>query len=680
MLHRHSAVIVLALTLGLLCIANASAADVQPVNRDFHVIDCGTPVKLLKLAAATAYRHPETGRIHLLTDFSNNNGYGIGEEDAPDSGHLFVDINLDTGEQRRAKGAVPGSLTSNHYLHADGKIYVVEGKTDPSSIAEFDPRTGAYKRLCALTGSISSVRLGASGRIYFGYVGGHASVYDPATGASREFLKLTGKEIRWGVYTMEVDEPWVYCGVTAVDKWWLNILNAETGEAKNYFQDVPTKGSGVSRTEAGRIIYEHAREQYLLEDGTFTLLAERDTSKRLDRRWRPWPNMWGVVGYAGRRFEDAAEVGLEFDCSDAEPDNWNGGRSLIRWRKQGEADWRTIEITGLELVGSAPKCLGVAPDGTLVGVGQFYGPVFRLDPETRESVRIGNCPGSVYSILPLADRTYMGGYVSFLAEWNHDAPYEMHRDQSWEKDLNPKRYRVRAKVASVLLKGPHGRIYAAGKYGRHHPGGGMTVFDPKTKETTHYREPQFELLAPTGLALLPDNRTLIITTMPIGEKEPAPSSVFLFDTETQAFTREIPFDLGKQPDQVFVAGENTVIGVSRAAEHDDQDEQPAVLVYGLDLDAGKTLFEKRHPGRAFTGLHDNDRTPVVRGPDGCGWLFVDEKLCRIQPDGELETVRDKFEYRGKMIWHGNTLYIYNGGRVYQRLFANVVRIPDLFAR
>jgi hypothetical protein len=27
---------------------------------------------------------------------------------------------------------------------------------------------------------------------------------------------------------------------------------------------------------------------------------------------------------------------------------------------------------------------------------------------------------------------------------------------------------------------------------------------------------------------------------------------------------------------------------------------------------------------------------------------------------------------------GKTLYIYNGGRVYNRLFANVVRIPNLF--
>ena len=64
-------------------------------------------------------------------------------------------------------------------------------------------------------------------------------------------------------------------------------------------------------------------------------------------------------------------------------------------------------------------------------------------------------------------------------------------------------------------------------------------------------------------------------------------------------------------------------------------------------------------------------------PDGCGWLFVDEDLCRIRPDGRLERV-GPCKWRGKMIWRDDTLYIYNGGRVYVRLFANIVRIGNLF--
>ena len=128
-----------------------------------------------------------------------------------------------------------------------------------------------------------------------------------------------------------------------------------------------------------------------------------------------------------------------------------------------------------------------------------------------------------------------------------------------------------------------------------------------------------------------------------------------------------------------MAKDETVIGVSRGSETDELERESHVtLVYGLDLNSGKMLFQIRYPGRAFTGISQYDRTPLVRGPDGCGWLFVDKKLCRIHPNGTLEVVRDNMEYRGKTTWQGQTLYIYNGGRVYNRLFANVVRIPDLF--
>jgi hypothetical protein len=33
-----------------------------------------------------------------------------------------------------------------------------------------------------------------------------------------------------------------------------------------------------------------------------------------------------------------------------------------------------------------------------------------------------------------------------------------------------------------------------------------------------------------------------------------------------------------------------------------------------------------------------------------------------------------------MIWVGRTLYLYNGGRMYFRRFANVLRIRDLFGK
>ncbi len=58
--------------------------------------------------ASTLYKHPDTGKLHLFCEFGNNNGYSIGEEEWEDLGHRLVDVELESGTMRRAKGAVPG--------------------------------------------------------------------------------------------------------------------------------------------------------------------------------------------------------------------------------------------------------------------------------------------------------------------------------------------------------------------------------------------------------------------------------------------------------------------------------------------------------------------------------------------------------------------------------------------
>ena len=357
---------------------------------------------------------------------------------------------------------------------------------------------------------------------------------------------------------------------------------------------------------------------------------------------------------------------------------WNGGIGTIQWRRKDIEEWRSIEIRGLPLVGSSPKCLAVTPDGKLVGVAQFYGSVFRFDPATGTSDNIGIAPGSVYDILPLPDRTLFCGYVAFLAEYLHDQPYAINRKASFKEDVNPKRYRTVGKWTTCMVRGPAGRIYLGGKFGRHTTGGGLSIFDPETKQMRTIRDP-FTFQGIVGLTMLNDGSTLVITTRPVGKGAPEKGCIFLLDTETQQLGEGVTLAIPGNPDELFVAGERTIIGVSRTTDKGENERVThSTLVYGLDLATGKLAFEKRYPGRAFSGMCDYDRTPVVRGPDGCGWLFIDHALCRILPNGELERLREKLDCRGKLVWQGRTLYIYNGGRVYSRLFANVVRIPDLF--
>jgi hypothetical protein len=99
-----------------------------PVNPNFTIEDAGTPLKALRLIRSTLYKHPDIGKTHLLCEFGNNNGYGIGEDEWEDLAHRFVDTELESGAMRRTVGSRPGSQTTDHYFHPNGKIYLCEFK------------------------------------------------------------------------------------------------------------------------------------------------------------------------------------------------------------------------------------------------------------------------------------------------------------------------------------------------------------------------------------------------------------------------------------------------------------------------------------------------------------------------------------------------------------------------
>lgn len=250
-----------------------------------------------------------------------------------------------------------------------------------------------------------------------------------------------------------------------------------------------------------------------------------------------------------------------------------------------------------------------------------------------------------------------------------------------EKNSNPEILSAAGKWNAIMVKGPDGRIYVGGKNGRHHPGGGLTIYDPESGKLEKFHKPHFEYLAVNGLYFINNGKILAITTYPLTlsrKGAPTKGCIYLYDLKQQKITGEVTLDIKVSPDQLFIAGNNQVIGVSRFKKTDEYDRtKHFTLVYGIDLKTGKTVFEKTFPGRAFSGICVYDKPPLVRGPDGCAWLFVDEWLCRIHGNGDLEKIR-KMNDRGKMFFQGNTLYIYNGGRVRQRLFANVIKIKDLF--
>jgi hypothetical protein len=216
------------------CLVSALPAAELKVNPNFAVEDCGTPLKALRLMASTLYKHPDTGKLHLFCEYGNNNGYSIGEEEWEDLGHRLVDVELESGTMRRAKGAVPGGQASEHYFHPNGRIYICEGKSKPASLASYDTRTNNYERIGYTAGSPMRVRLGPSGILYMGEQGGDVTVFDPARRTFLRYGKPTGAYANY-VYTMEVDEPFIYCGISVRGNWFLTVIDTRTSQYTNYF-------------------------------------------------------------------------------------------------------------------------------------------------------------------------------------------------------------------------------------------------------------------------------------------------------------------------------------------------------------------------------------------------------------------------------------------------------------
>jgi len=702
-------VVCLMATLAGACLVSALPAAPLKVNPNFTVEDCGTPLKALRLIASTLYKHPDTGRLHLFCEFGTNNGYGIGEEEWEDLGHRFVDVELESGTMRRTRGDTPGSQTTTHWFHPNGKIYLCEFKVTMGGgrLGAYDTRSGRYEKIGWTTNSTHSAFLAPDGKIYMAQQqSGDVTVFDPAKNTFLHYRR-PGGAINY-INGIQVEEPFIYCASRTRGKDFLMVIDMRTGQGTHYFNEAigqrPAKAGTrhhVSRTEAGNLFYGEYQlkngKPLMDAQGSPTALPQPDNSgpSSVGR----FSNMWGVTGYGGKssQIREIAGAGVMFDMEDAEPNSWNNGISTIRWRKQDDKDWRTIEIKGLEIVPITMKVLGIAPDGTMSGIAALYGAFTRFDPKTGKSEKIGEAPyGSCYQVLPLKDVTYFCGYSSLFAEYDHSKPYKVdyqlipRKGQPAPKaptgpdgkpiEPNPKSYNPGIKWAKSMLLGPDGRVYMGGHDGRHNSGGGFAVFNPKTKELKRF---PFELLGIRDMAFLSDSKTLAITTRPVllGKPGPKVGSVMLFDITQDKMVKEIVLDaLPKEPEELMVAGDNTVLGVSRVQETDEYDRVTNyALVAGLDLTSGKVLFEKRHPGKPFTGICSYDKTPLVLGPDGCGWLFVDEWLCRLLPSGELEKIRKLPEYRGTILFQGKTLYIFNGGRVLSNRFANVVRIPDLFA-
>jgi hypothetical protein len=207
----------------------------------------------------------------------------------------------------------------------------------------------------------------------------------------------------------------------------------------------------------------------------------------------------------------------------------------------------------------------------------------------------------------------------------------------------------------------------------------VSVFDPETRAHQTLRD-EFAH-SPIRDVIATDGGTRVAVSAQVGDR----AQLTAIDTATRRIVRrvDLPERLGAGG-CLFESAPGRVVMVGRAPEKktDGEKHPERGVVAVVDMVAGRLIRDGVFDGRPYAGpmeydMKSHDRN-LPKGPDGCGWLFVDDALTRVHPDGRLEMVKSMPSSRGRLLWAGEDLYIYNGGHESFGAMTNLVRIGNVF--
>jgi hypothetical protein len=648
--------------------AGEAAAPARPVRGGLKLEDLGTPIQRRKLGTSILYRDPATKHIHLFLTLTGANELG------GDPPYQILDFGLEDGTVRTAMGCEGSG--GRAWLHSNGKLYITQGR--PPAIVEYDPATGKARLCGQLTNNyfhaVQCIDEGPDGALYCGLYGRHACRYDPKTGKIDDFGGMDGEADSY-VYTIGSDGKYVYGGIAHHGQWYLAAYSIEAKTQENFFKpkagEKSTSGGDVARYTDGNLYYNTMR----LRDG------KPHEQERPPAGAKPARN-GGVWAF----HEAEKELNLDLDLDDINPNNWNNGTVTVKWRRKGDPNWRSASFKGIELTPNPPYRMVATPEGKLLGFGNWYGPVFLLDPETNKTEYIGVPPGSLYDMLFVGDKLYMCGYSAFFAVYDRKRPYTLTPKNQYDfsKDMNPARF-PSVKWALDLALGADGRIYTAGNHGRHMDGSDILIFDPATeKQESLRKELSLEKYSVRNMVAMDKGRLIVASIKALAAEEQGFLAVY--DTQAKKLTKQIKAAIeAPHPGYIMACGPNDVMGLVKLDRKDDQGKDiKEFLVYRIGLATEKVAYQNKAPGNAFNGPTEWDfKGPDSRfcvGPDGCGWLFIDRWLTRIRPqDGRVEKLLE-LKQGARLLFLGDDLYLYGGGRQFFGGFSQVLRIRKVFAQ
>lgn len=641
--------------------ATVCGQDAIPeIRQGLEIEDLGVPVYRRELANSFLFRDIQNGHLHLFLTISGGSGF----ENDPEN--QFLDFNLDTGEIRSTMSGIVNGSGYRSWFHPNGKLYLGGGR--PVSLIEYDPATGEARFIGYLVDNfyhaVQSIDLAPDGKLYFGHYGCHVTRYDPETDEI-DYLGLIGRPRNNYVYTIASDGRYVYAGMN--DGWYLSVLDTETGEQ----EVIPDLTGNVSRDAEGNIYFGNR----LMRDGKPVPREQVEAAKR-DTEAVPLNSLMSLM-------EAEKSLGIEFDLGEMNPTSWNGGMVAVRWREKDAEEYNQLVYEGVAIDPNPPAIMAATPEGKLIGMGSHYGPIFMFDPETAESELLSFSPCSIAAFLAREDFIYFAGYSAQFWIYDRAKPWTLRAkgaDYVEGADPNPVNIGGAGKWPIRIIEGASGRIYSVGNYGRHLVGGDAHILDPDTGEREYLRQ-DFEEYNIRDMVGVNGGRSIVISA--VARDEDRALTMFVYDdTEGRIVHKHVIELEAGDVGRIMPAGDKTVLGIVDSQRQNENGENiNAALIYKMNIQTGEVLFQKWQPGRAFQGPLSSDygssAKEIVVGPDGCGWLCIDNNLVRVRPDGDVEHVLE-MPHGARMVFHGNDLYLYNGGRQWYGGFASVWRINDLF--
>lgn len=577
---------------------------------------------------------------------------------------FFASVDYERGTVTELPVMVPAM---EPWAHAwlNGKLYI--GMNLPPRLVRYDPATDELTDLgLAFEDSATLFRIAVSPDGILALGGGTGTdlaTFNPETGEFRRYGSIGGPGSNY-VYSLSIDEEFIYCAVRAAGPWELVVIHRETGE-RNVLATAPvdTHMSVSGNVASVPVAAGQPSKRYHLVDGGIRELAEGERPDPLDLPGG------GFSGNPPQLFIDEAPL-VE-------------GEERLRLfieSPNGEINEAMLAV-GLD-TGDGLGHLVATEDGRIAAIGRAYYPMVITDLHNGESRRIPMTMTSSYCLATAGNRIFATGYPStnLIAcdpdkelTWPNDLPDRPGVDIRSE-EANPRLVHYfsadtgGAHIGVSMTTRPvaDGRIYLIARRHRYYFGFALAHFDPETLETGVFDdEGAFDHLQIGWMTPIDGGRRLAITTyvehnQHLEGEPPATASLFIYDVENGRI----------ESSHLPVPGATTLLAVEQVAPNRlvgfALEEGGVSALYRFNTETGRTEQIRRYSG-VICGGTGTLGVPVrtidfTLGPDEMIWTGTAHAggtyLFRINPrDLSVEPFGTVSGSYIRLLFHEGRLFI-----------------------